>query len=302
MLFAVTGPGQINAQGKTSPMGRHERQRPERRWDDLWLIDSTKGNFMNKMIFAMSALVLASAAAPAFAQDSDAPADLTVSGSATLVSDYRFRGVSQTDKRFAVQGGMTVAHSSGFYGSVWGSSIDDYVANGSDQEIDFALGYSREVGAATIDVGVLYYYYPGSDGINSDFFEPYASVKSTLGPVTGKVGISYAPKQHALSARHNRDDNTYVYGELSSAIPNTPISVTAHVGESFGRSYLTGGLKNYTDWSLNASYTWNNLSFGVTYVDTDIKKGDSPDSPGFFTNGNRFLAKGGVFATVGVAF
>lgn len=257
---------------------------------------------MNKMFYAVSALVLACAATPAFAQDSDAPADLTVSGNATVVSDYRFRGVSQTDKRFAVQGGLTVSHASGLYGSVWGSSIDDYVANGSDQEIDFVLGYSRTVGAATFDVGVLYYYYPGSDGVNSDFVEPYASVKGELGPASAKVGVAYAPKQHALSWRHSRDDNTYVYGELSGSVPNTPISVTAHVGESFGRSFLTGGLKNYTDWSLNASYTWNQLSFGVTYVDTDIKKSDSPDAPGFFTNGNRFLAKGGVYGTVSVAF
>ncbi len=254
---------------------------------------------MNKMFFAVSALVLASAAAPAFAQDSAAPADLTVSGSASLVSDYRFRGVSQTDKRFAVQGGMTVAHSSGFYGSVWGSSIDDYVANGSDQEIDFALGYSKTVGAATFDVGVLYYYYPGSGGINSDFVEPYASVKGSFGPATAKVGISYAPKQNALGIGNGREDNTYVYGELSGGIPNTPISVTAHVGETFGRSYLTGGLKNYTDWSLNASYTWEHLTFGVTYVDTDIKRSDAD---GFFVVGNRFAAKSGVFGTVSVAF
>lgn len=254
---------------------------------------------MNKMFFAVSALVLASATAPAFAQDSDVPAELTVSGSATVVSDYRFRGVSQSDKRFAVQGGMTVTHASGFYGSVWGSSIDDYVANGSDQEIDFALGYSKTEGAATFDVGVLYYYYPGSGGVNSDFMEPYASVKGSFGPATAKVGISYAPKQHAIAWNNGRDDNTYVYGELSSGVPNTPISVTAHVGESFGRSYLTGGLKNYTDWSLNASYTWENLTFGVTYVDTDLKRSDAS---GFFVSGNRFEAKSGVFATVGVAF
>ena len=88
-------------------------------------------------LLGMSALALAAVSAPAFAQDAAAPAsDFTVTGGATLVSDYRFRGISQTDKRFAVQGTLTVSHSSGFYATVWGSSIDDYIANGSDQEID----------------------------------------------------------------------------------------------------------------------------------------------------------------------
>ncbi|MGE4429957.1 MAG: TorF family putative porin [Sphingobium sp.] len=252
---------------------------------------------MNKLMYAVSALVLASAAVPAYAQDTGAPADLTVSGSASVVSDYRFRGVSQSDKHFAVQGGITVTHASGLYATVWGSSIDDYVAYGSDQEIDFVAGYSKSIGAATIDVGVLYYYYPGAGDFATDFFEPYASVSGQMGPVNAKVGVAYAPKQHAIAFANNRDDNTYVYGELSGGVPNTPISVTAHVGESFGRSVLSGGLKNYTDWSLNASYSWNNLSFGVTYVDTDVKRGD-----GTFLNGSRFEAKSGVFGTVAVSF
>lgn len=252
---------------------------------------------MNKLMYAVSAFALAFTVAPACAQDTDAPADLTVSGSASVVSDYRFRGVSQSDKRFAVQGGLTVTHASGAYASVWGSSIDDYVAYGSDQEIDFVAGYSKTIGAATIDVGLLYYYYPGSGGFATDFFEPYASVSGQMGPVSAKVGIAYAPKQHAIAFANNRDDNTYVYGELSGGVPNTPISVTAHVGESFGRSVLTGGLKNYTDWSLNASYSWNNLSFGVTYVDTDVKR-----SEGVFLNGSRFEAKSGIYGTVSVAF
>lgn len=260
---------------------------------------------MRNIILGVSALALAAVATPVLAQDEGASEPLTLSGSATVVTDYRFRGISQTDKRFAVQGSLTATHESGLYVSVWGSSIDDYVATGSDQEIDLIAGYTRTFGPATLDVGVLYYYYPGSGGGNTDFVEPYASVKGTFGPATAKVGIAYAPKAKALAAPgtlHTKDDNTYIYGELSGSVPGVPVSLTAHVGENYGRSYLTGGLKNYTDWSLNASYSWKNLTFGVTYVDTDIKRGDSPVSPGFFVVGNRFEAKGGVFGSIGVSF
>ena len=252
-------------------------------------------------LLGMSALALAAVSAPAFAQDAAAPAsDFTVTGGATLVSDYRFRGISQTDKRFAVQGTLTVSHSSGFYATVWGSSIDDYIANGSDQEIDLIAGYSKAFSGITFDGGVLYYYYPGSGGINSDFFEPYASLKTTYGPVTGKVGVAYAPKQHAIAWNESRSDNLYLYGELSGAVG--PIALTSHLGYTKGKSFMTGGLKNYLDWNIGASYTWNHLTFGVSYVDTDIKRSDSPDAPGVFVPKSRFIAKGGVVGSIGVAF
>jgi uncharacterized protein (TIGR02001 family) len=235
-------------------------------------------------------LSIAIAPAPALAQDAESP--ITISGSATLVSDYRFRGISQTDKRFAVQGSFTVAHASGLYGTVWGSSIDDYVYNGADQEIDFILGYRRTFGATTIDAGILYYYYPGSGGIDSDFVEPFVSVAHAVGPVTAKVSAAYAPEQRALSIGAGGENNLYLAGDLTAAIPDTPLSVAAHVGHSFGPSYLTIG-DGYTDWSLGATLAWKNLSFGLSYVDTDDD---------FITPSGRNASKAGVVASVGVAF
>jgi len=236
-------------------------------------------------------VLLGLAAAPAAAQE-EAESAFTVSGGATLVSDYRFRGISQTDKRFAVQGTFTLAHDSGFYATVWGSSIDDYVYNGSDQEIDFIAGYRRTFGGTTLDAGVLYYYYPGSGGINSDFFEPFVSVAHTFGPVTAKATANYAPKQSALSIGAGKEDKLYLAADLSAAIPETPVSLTAHLGHSFGPSYLTIG-DEYTDWSLGASVAVKGFTVGVAYVDTD---GD------FITPSGRNASKAGLVASVGVAF
>lgn len=243
---------------------------------------------MRFTILGMSALALAAVSAPAFAQDEPA-SDITVTGGATVVTDYRFRGISQTYKQFALQGSIGVSHSSGFYVGTWGSSIDDYVAAGSDQEIDFFGGYTTTIGAATVDVGLLYYYYPGSGGVNSDFFEPYASVKGTFGPVTAKLGVAYAPKQAALTIGAGKEDNLYVYGDLSGALG--PVTLTGHLGHSFGPSYLTIG-DEYTDWSVGATYTWNHLTFGVSYVDTDKS---------LFV-GTKNVSKAGVVGSIGVAF
>lgn len=255
---------------------------------------------MRNIILGMSAVVLASVSAPAMADEAAAPEAITINGSATVVSDYRFRGISQTDKRFAVQGSLTVTHESGLYASVWGSSVDEYVAAGSDQEIDLIVGYSKAVGPVTLDVGVLYYYYPGSSAIisaNTDFVEPYASIKGAIGPVTAKLSAAYAPKQKAIALVNTKDDNLYGALDLSGAIPSTPISLSAHIGHNFtSQSFLSAG-KAYTDWSLGASYAYKNLTFGVSYVDTNFSKG-ALATP--FTG--RDAGKGGVVGSIGVSF
>jgi uncharacterized protein (TIGR02001 family) len=258
---------------------------------------------MRSFLVASSLLAVAFAAAPALAEDAPA-SPITITGSVTAVSDYRFRGVTQTSKHFAAQAGATIAHSSGFYVSGWTSTIDDYVSAGADAEVDLIAGYTKTVDNITFDGGFLYYFYPGAvKGANTDFAEPYASIKYAVGPVTLKGGANYAWKQSALTCSYDarcgnkaKEDNLYLYGEASGTIPNTPVSLTAHVGHSTGRSYLTNGLKGYWDWSLAASYTWTKLTFGVAYVDTDVKKGEMVVGSG------HQAASAGVVGSVGIAF
>lgn len=276
---------------------------------------------MRTFIIGATALATAIVAAPAMAEDAApaAPAEtpeFTINGGATLVSDYRFRGISQTDRHFAVQGTFTLTHRSGVYVSVWGSSIANYVANTSNQEIDLIAGVKHTFGKVTVDGGVLYYYYPGSNngpntGFNggayqSDFFEPYISASGTLGPVTAKLGVAYAPKQHAIRWNHERDDNLYAYGELSGAIPGTGITLTSHVGHTSGRSALSFGEKGYWDYNVGATYTWKALTFGVSYVATSFKKhgySDLADTQAFGTPHSLYHeVKGGFVGSIGVAF
>lgn len=270
---------------------------------------------MRTSVLGLAAVSLATLAAPAFAQDAAAaPASpFTVTGGATLTSDYRFRGISQTNKRFALQGTLGVSHSSGFYVGTWGSSIDDYVAGGSDQEIDLYAGYKKTYGGTTVDSGVLYYYYPGSSSIarsldgpsvNSDFFEPYINASHSFGPLGVKVGGNFSWKQHALAYTgptsgiyHGRSSGIYGYAELSAAVPDTGFTVTGHLGRSFRRNYITFG-EHYTDWSVTAAYTWKALTFSAAYVDTNKDLASYPAGGGI----NRNVSKGGAVGAVAVAF
>lgn len=256
---------------------------------------------MRSSILGLSGLALVMLATPAFAQDAEADDGLTVSGGATLVTDYRFRGISQSDKNFALQGTISVSHELGFYATIWGSSIDDYVTGGfigggADQEVDFVVGWSKEFNGTTVDVGVTYYYYPGAEkfapGLDTDVIEPYIAVSHTFGPVTGKVMAAYAPKQNSLSIGNGKEDNLYVALDLSAAIPDTPLSITGHVGHSFGPSYLTIG-KEYTDWNIGVSYSYKALTFGVGYYDTNKST---------FSPSGKNISKAGIVGSIGVAF
>jgi uncharacterized protein (TIGR02001 family) len=150
----------------------------------------------------------------------DLGSGFSVNGGATLVSDYRFRGISQTNKKFAVQGTFTLSHSSGFYASWWGSSIDDYIAAGADAENDLIVGYKKTFGSTTVDAGVLYYWYPGGCcGVPTDFAEPYVKVTQAFGPVSATGTVAYAPKQKALSVGSGKEDNLYLAGDLAYSIP-----------------------------------------------------------------------------------
>lgn len=237
-------------------------------------------------------------ATPALAQDvpnsqtADAgPAEIEEDGgpweigaSVDLVSDYRFRGVSFSAEDPAIQGAFDISHSSGFYFGTWASSLEDSALYGST-EIDLYAGWSGEVAdGLSIDAGLLYFVYPNGNDLvgDSDYFEPYASVTGAFGPVEATLGAAYAPEQGTALA----SDNIYVYGDLGAGIPDTPISLSAHLGYSEGSlDYGSGG---YLDWSLGASYTFDILTLGIAYVDTDLPSIAGQD--------------GGVILSIGASF
>src|SRR3990167_8752316 len=154
-----------------------------------------------RLAAAVAPVALALFATPAFAQEETHA--ITVSGSAALVSDYRFRGVSMTDKEMAVQAGVTVAHESGFYVGTWGSNLAGWgTFAGSNMELDIIGGYKTEISGVTVDVGLTWYMYPGGLD-NTDFAEPYVKVSGSVGPANLLVGAAYAPKQEALGQWYN---------------------------------------------------------------------------------------------------
>lgn len=236
------------------------------------------------------AAVLCCMAVPAFAQEEAPPKPITVSGNIALVSDYRFRGVSQTDKGAAVQGGITVSHESGLYVATWASNLSGWgTFGGSNMELDLVAGYKVPLGdGLALDAGVTWYMYPsGAD--KTDFAEPYVKLSSSIGPVSMLAGVAYAPAQEALgnwsntpqSAIGDKEDNLYLWADISSGVPGTPVTVKAHLGGSSGNPGLgpngtsVAPTGKYLDWLIGADAVVGPLTLGVAYVDTNISKADS---------------------------
>ncbi|NYD91838.1 TorF family putative porin [Sphingomonas melonis] len=239
----------------------------------------------------------ASAFAQSAAGETAPPPAVTVSGSVGLVSDYRFRGVSQSDKDMAVQGGLTIAHDSGLYVGTWASNLAGWgTFGGANMELDLIGGYKHALGPnATLDVGLTWYMYPGG-AAKTDFAEPYARLTGTAGPATLTASVAYAPKQQALgrwyrtgaeaaagvySDRGDKKDNLYLAGDGALAIAGTPLTARAHIGHSWGNDGLGPNATSvtptgdYWDWSLGADAHWRSLTLGVSYVDTDIGRRDA---------------------------
>ena len=206
---------------------------------------------------AMSAMALS---APAFAQDEaaeEATGPITLSGGVAVVSDYRFRGVSLSDKDFAVQPYLTVKHESGLYAGVWGSNLAENA--GDDIEVDLYAGFAggEEV---TYDIGATYYVYPGVSSFN--YVEFTGKLGSTVGPATVGVQLSYVPSQDNTG----NSDNIYYGTNATIALPDSPISIVGSMGIEDG-AFTAGNEK--VDWSLGLTAAVSGFTLGASYVDTN---------------------------------
>lgn len=217
------------------------------------------------------------------------PASAQFSANIGAVTDYRFRGISQTLGKPALQGGLDYAHSSGLYIGTWLSTVSkDSYANGKGLEVDVYAGWKNEFAKDwTVDVGALYYWYPsaayytfGAGGTPND-----AKSGNKYNNTELYVGVSYK----WLSAKYSYATSDY-FGATSAAFNgalagvnsnNTATGVTsgpATGGSSKGTSYLdlSANYEFAPKWTLNAhvgvlrvktftGLSYNDYKLGVTY-------------------------------------
>lgn len=194
-----------------------------------------------------------------------------VSGSVTVVSDYLFRGITQTNENPALQAGITWNHDSGFYAGGWGSSIswlsDADPDISSQVELDAFAGYAGSFGESDFgyDVGINYYWYPGdfpAGFTDADTAELYVGV--TYKAVTAKYWYAVTD----LFGIPGSDGSTNL--DLSASHEFAPgWKGTAAVGRQWVRG--VGGTGNYAFWKIGVDKSFESgFAIGLAYNDNDL--------------------------------
>ena len=248
---------------------------------------------MRKTIIAAS-LASAAFAAPGFANAQTAPAaapaptpDFTFTGNVGLFSSYRFRGIDQTFGKPAIQGGIDFSHVSGFYLGNWNSNVNQGAGYpGGNIEMDFYGGWRKTWGDWGIDLGALYYYYPGTNAGPNTLGSPAnnrpggathtGSVHNTDIYIAGSwkwISLKYSDAVSDYFSTPNTKNSGYL--DLSANFDlGSGFSLTPHIGHQEIK-HTTGAPVNYsyTDYSLTLGKDFGNgLSVSAAAVGTDDKK------------------------------
>src|SRR5471032_795657 len=224
---------------------------------------------MKKLILA-AAVVAAFTGTHAYAEDA-APAakpDNETSFNAAVVSDYRYRGISQTRLKPALQGGFDYTNNpTGFYAGTWLSTIKwTKDAGGSgDIEWDIYAGKRGQVTAdVSYDVGVLTYVYPSND---LSHVSGLANANTT--EVYGQLGYgpAYIKYSHAVTNLFGFvDSKNSGYLDLA-ANPDlgNGIVLNLHAGR---QRVANNGAASYTDYKIGVTHDFGIVTGAIAWIGT----------------------------------
>jgi uncharacterized protein (TIGR02001 family) len=229
----------------------------------------------------LTAAVAAITTAPATAAE---VAGGDVSVNVGVVTNYLFRGVTQTDDKPAVQGGIDWAHDSGFYVGTWLSNVDfegdftDVDGNtgtfDANYELDLYAGYDFDLGDDwSLGVNGIYYAYPDSEvtgNVASDDAEDidYAEIGVSGGWRFLSAGVQY-------TVWGDVDDGAFTDGDIYYNLGSE-----FDLGDGYGLAAAIGyydfdAADEYTHWHIALTKDAGDFgSFSFNYEQTD---GDEDD-------------------------
>ena len=203
-----------------------------------------------------------------------------ISGNVTMATDYVFRGISQTDNQFAIQGGFDYEHDSGLYVGTWASNVDSNFLgqDGVDPQIELDLyaGYGMELSNGIgLDFGVLQYFYPGSNlsspaPSSANTTEFY--VGASMGDFSAQLNYS-----NELAFIWSTESAWYLSAGYETDLMYD-LGLALHLGWSFGDAYdvgptapanVTGLPDDYFDWSIGVTKSVAGVDLGLSYVGSD---------------------------------
>ena len=242
-----------------------------------------------KLAAAMTLAMATLGAGTAHAQDATAAPEHVISYNAAVVSDYRFRGLSQSRMDPALQGGADYTHTpTGFYVGTWLSTmkwVKDLGGSG-DVELDVYGGKRGEiVKDVSYDVGGAYYAYPSNDLLTSaNSFELYGQLGY------GPVYIKYSHATTNLFGTPDSKNSGYV-----------DVGVNYDVYDGYMLN-LHAGRQNVKN---NSIYSYNDYKIGVTKdfgIVTVSLAAIKADTSAYLAPSGKNLGKTGAVLTISKTF
>jgi uncharacterized protein (TIGR02001 family) len=219
----------------------------------------------------------------------------------TAVSDYDFRGITQSAKNPALQASLDYAHDSGWYIGAWGSNVD-FGGGDPNLEVDLYTGFTKTLDTGlSYDLGGVWYTYHSAPPIGINYVEVYAGVG-----YTDKSGMSikgkffYSPDFGGASTSGDTPAE-YIQADFSYPLPAN-FSLTAHAGYSFGDYWdkaddaVPSFGRPYFDYAVGVGYTAGKFNLAVKFID------GSDDKPADGTPGDVFSSASKVVFSVATTF
>ncbi len=244
---------------------------------------------MRKFNLLVSAALLgASVALPVLAEDKapTGPFGGNIAASVGFVTDYKFRGISQTGNNPAAQGSLeysipVVEDAASLYVSAWGSNVNFFGAQ--SLEIDWTGGVRGTIKGVGYDLNVIYYTYPGGeDEVN--YVEPGIKLSYDLGFATPYVGFRYSPDFQGAAAIANNlnsfsrtGDSQFYTAGVTVPLPflaDYNVALMAEYNRQNIDNNTLWGTPDYSTWTAGVSATVFTLNLGLQYIGTSLSKAE----------------------------
>lgn len=246
---------------------------------------------MKKFLMALSLIPVLSLPSQSLAEETkslDLPG--TITGNVSFLSEYSFRGITQSAEEPAAQGALTWTNSYdsglGSYLGIWGSNVDFNDSDEASIEIDYSAGLTYSVDKWSFDLGALYYTYPGAASrLNYDYLEGQVIVGYNFDVASVAASFNYSPENFG-------DSGDAQYYKLSGKVPlSHGFTLDGRLARQEVEDNTAFAYPDYNEWGAGISYNIEGIDLKAEYVDTDMSTtecADGCDARGIFSVSKSF--------------
>ena len=213
-------------------------------------------------------------------------------GTASLTTDYRYRGISENALHATPQGSVTWSSQDSFYAGTWLSEVDWTGKGHAFLETDLYAGKHFDLGGSDLDAEAYYYSYPGHGSISANYFEGILHLSHSLGPAAFTLVGAVSPdwSNHAGPGVYVAGTGAYTLTDWLTMSGN------------LGHQWVQQAPNAYAHYDVGVTANVRSMSLDLRYVGNDIRTEDAAFWVGSTAQQARAWTRGSVVLTMSFAF